>query len=354
MHSSKKRIGSSQLHGGERPDVAHLFPAKPTEVYETYWRFAVERQAIFYRRLEGHPPPWTSDLILSQFKFTNAYRASDRVSQYLIRNIIYSGDSSINEMFFRILLFKIFNKIETWELLSHRVGPVSFLEYSFRAYDKVLTEALLAGQPIYSAAYIMASAGSKFGLVRKHQNHLKVIERMMEDHLPERIAESNSMQKVYDMLRSYPSIGEFLAYQYAIDINYSPLTNFSEMDFVVAGPGALDGLSKCFSDFGGLTEIDIIKLIADRQTEECERLGLSFRSLWGRRLQLIDCQNLFCEVGKYARVAHPDAEGVSGRTRIKQRFKPQPKPILYFYPPKWGLVMSMKPGEKADDNIVCR
>jgi hypothetical protein len=257
-------------------------------------------------------------------------------------------------MFFRILLFKIFNKIETWELLSHRVGPVSFLEYSFRAYDKVLTEALLAGQPIYSAAYIMASAGSKFGLVRKHQNHLKVIERMMEDHLPERIAESNSMQKVYDMLRSYPSIGEFLAYQYAIDINYSPLTNFSEMDFVVAGPGALDGLSKCFSDFGGLTEIDIIKLIADRQTEECERLGLSFRSLWGRRLQLIDCQNLFCEVGKYARVAHPDAEGVSGRTRIKQRFKPQPKPILYFYPPKWGLVMSMKPGEKADDNIVCR
>lgn len=32
-------------------------------------------------------------------------------------------------------------------------------------------------------------------------------------------------------------------------------------------------------------------------------LGLRFRSLAGRRLKLIDCQNLFCEVDKYARVA---------------------------------------------------
>src|SRR5258707_9985183 len=43
-----------------------------------------------------------------------------------------------------------------------------------------------------------------------------------------------------------------------------------------------------------------------------------FRS---RRLQLIDCQNLFCEVDKYARVAHPNIAGRTGRTRIKQKFR---------------------------------
>ena len=65
------------------------------------------------------------------------------------------------------------------------------------------------------------------------------------------------------------------------------------MEFVVPGPGALDGIHKCFSDLGGLNEIDIIRLVADRQRQEYEfeRLGLEFRSLWGRRLQLIDCQN---------------------------------------------------------------
>ena len=48
--------------------------------------------------------------------------------------------------------------------------------------------------------------------------------------------------------------------------------------------------------------------------------GFSFRGLNGRRLQLIDCQNLFCEVDKYARLAHPEITGYSGRSRIRQRF----------------------------------
>src|SRR5438094_843323 len=66
---------------------AALSPARPSPVYETYWRFAAERQRIFFSRLAGDPAPWTVDPILGSYKFTNAYRASDRVSQYLIRNV---------------------------------------------------------------------------------------------------------------------------------------------------------------------------------------------------------------------------------------------------------------------------
>jgi hypothetical protein len=66
-------------------------------------------------------------------------------------------------------------------------------------------------------------------------------------------------------------------------------------------------------------------------------LGLSFPSLNGRRLQLIDCQNLFCEVGKYARVAHPGIPGYSGRTRIKQRYVPSDQAMTSWFPPKWGI-----------------
>lgn len=98
----------------------HLAPAKVTEVYESYWRFAAERQEIFFRRAGGTTGPWTRDTVLATYKFTNAYRASDRVSQYLIRNVIYRADlpNSPSEVFFRILLFKLFNKIETWQLLE--------------------------------------------------------------------------------------------------------------------------------------------------------------------------------------------------------------------------------------------
>lgn len=282
--------------------------------------------------------PWTADPIIREYKFTNVYRASDRVSQYLISNVIYRDDlpSDPTEVVFRILMFKLFNRIETWKLLEESFGQLAFSEFSFKKYDRILTHAMDQGRKIYSAAYIMPSGGT-LGHSRKHRNHLTLIERMIADELPMRLAESKSMQRAFDLLRGYPSIGDFLAYQYVTDLNYSNVTDFTEMEFVIPGPGAIDGIRKCFTDTAGMADAEVIKFMADRQEIEFERLGIEFQPLWGRRLQLIDCQNLFCEVGKYARIRHPEVDGVSGRTRIKQLFRPQSDPIDYWYPPKWGI-----------------
>jgi hypothetical protein len=313
-----------------------LAPAKPTVVYETYWRFAAERQAIFFRKIEGAPFPWTEDPILKQYKFTNAYRASDRVSQYLIKNVVYRGDDSPEEVFFRLVVFKLFNRIGTWRLLEKEFGTVSYKDYSFIHYDNVLGRALSNGR-LFSGAYIMPSGLRSFGYRAKHRNFLKLVEKMMADDVALRIGEASSMQQVFGLLRSYPMMGDFLAYQLAIDINYSEITDFSEMEFVVPGPGARDGIGKCFVCLGGLNEGEIIKMMADRQEKEFEELALEFRSLWGRRLQLIDCQNLFCEVDKYARIAHPEVRGRSKRVRLKRLYKVNAEAISYWYPPKWGL-----------------
>lgn len=319
--------------------LIHLAPAKVSEVYESYWRFAAERQAVFFHRVRGEPRPWTNNPVLTTYKFTNAYRASDRVSQYLIRHVIYRDDlpKLPQEVFFRIMVFKIFNKIETWKILERALGPITFEDYCFAAYDDVLSRARRAGDRIYSAAYIMPPGGHAFGRPSKHQNHLLLLERMMADYIAEQLEEANTMQEGFEKLRAYPTIGDFLAYQFITDINYSELTDFSEMDFVVPGPGARDGLRKCFVDPGGLNEPELIRLVADLQEQEFSRLDLDFESLWGRRLQLIDCQNLFCEVDKYARAAHPHIAGKTGRVRIKQKFIPSSEPIDLFYPPKWKL-----------------
>lgn len=314
-----------------------IAPAKTTVVYDTYWRFAVERQNVFFNRLTKSNSPWTNDPVLLKNKFTNAYRASDRVSQYLIREVIYSGDQTFEEVFFRIILFKLFNKIETWELLLRELNEVSYSTFNFEKYNEVLLGAMLKGKSIYSAAYMMASGSKEFNVKRKHQAHLMLIERMMNDELHLRIQDMSSMYEAFLLIRSYPMIGDFLAYQYVTDINYSPFTNFTEMEFTIPGPGSRDGIRKCFSSLGGLSESDIIKVVAERQNVEFERLGLEFKSLWGRPLQLIDIQNLFCEVDKYSRVMHPNILGISGRTKIKQKFRMDPKPIEFWYPPKWGI-----------------
>jgi hypothetical protein len=96
----------------------------PTVVFETYRRFAAERHSIYLKRLRREPPPWTSDDVLKQYKFTNAFRACDRVSQYLLREVIYNpqASSDAEETVFRILLFKFFNRISTWEILKAKFG----------------------------------------------------------------------------------------------------------------------------------------------------------------------------------------------------------------------------------------
>jgi hypothetical protein len=340
----KKRFVSRSVAIGGRT-------LETTPVFDAYWRFAAERQNIFFKRIKGsNAIPLTQDPILAAFKFTNAYRASDRVSQYLIRNVIYRDDlpSDPENVFFRILLFKIFNKIETWEALEREFGALTLSTCQFDAYDALLSHRQDSGRRNYAAAYIMPSAGNVFGYKRKHSNHLRLIEWMLSEHFVDRLRRTPSMQEGFALLASAPSLGPFLAFQFIIDINYSPITDFSEREFVVAGPGALDGISKCFVDARGVPPSAIIAHMADRQNDYFAELRIDFRDLWARELQLIDCQNLFCEISKYARVAFPEISGLSGRRRIKQKFTPSGRVAAPWYPPDWGINADvMKDGDRA-------
>ncbi len=333
-----KKAKSKTVKKATLNTFSRLSPVKTTEVFDSYWRFAAERQSVFFKRIHGEKYPWTNDPIIGKYKFTNVYRSTDRVSQYLIKNVIYNSDlpNTPEEVVFRIFLFKLFNKIETWELLTKNFGTLTWEEYDFKKFDKILDRTISSGQRIYSAAYIMPSVIS-MGYERKHANHLKLIEKIMTDELPDQLMSVRRMQDAFELIKALPGLGDFLAYQLLIDLNYSEVINFSESEFVVPGPGAKGGISKCFSDLGGLNLVEIIKLMTDRQEQEFERLGINFQNLFGRRLQLIDCQNIFCEVDKYSRVKHPQIKGISERTKIKQMFRANLKEIDLFFPPKWGI-----------------
>jgi hypothetical protein len=318
-----------------------LVKPKKSDVYDTYWSFAVKRHEDFFKRLSNPNGPWTDDPVIKNNRFTNVFRAADRVSQYLIC-LQYEDEHNLEEVFFKTILFKLFNKIETYAFLERQSGKVSFESFSFEKSDRLLMERMVAEHTIYSAAYIMPSAGGYFGYKFKHSNHLALLAKMMKDKAFVNILECKTLEEVYYILLAYPSIGSFLAYQYAIDLNYSRLIDFSEMDFVVAGPGAKNGILKCFDSPGDYTFEDIIRLMADTQEEECLRLGLSLPTLLGRRLQLIDCQNLFCEVDKYLRVTNPGVTVGSGRTRIKQKFSISKGAMTFFFPPKWGINHKIK------------
>jgi hypothetical protein len=316
-------------------------PTRRGAVYDAYWSFAAERHAIFSRRVAGQSAPWTSDPILLEFKFCNVFRASDRVSQALIRRVACSSEDkglAPEDVFLRVILFRLFSKERTWDLIEAATGGLRRASFDVQKLGDWLEDARRHG-PIYTSAFILAPDPTG---ACKHRSHLALVDAMFRPgRLGRDLALATSLRGVYQALLAWPLIGPFLAYQIAIDLNYTEHLDFDEDDFTMPGPGALRGLRKVFSDFGGSTPGEIVHLMVDRQEEEFDRLGLAFDGLFGRRLHAIDCQGLFCEVDKYSRRAFPALK--SERVRIKQRFTASPEPLPLFYPPKWQINQKLGP-----------
>ncbi|MEO3941668.1 nucleotide kinase domain-containing protein [Paenarthrobacter nicotinovorans] len=312
-------------------------PQPRPEVFDIYWKFAYERHRIFEARVAGRQGPWTDDPILRTYKFCNVYRAADRVSQYLIREICYADDSdSPEDRIFQITAFRTFSNIHTWESLKGILGRnPRVADLRSGTLESALNETKKTNGGLYTGAFILCATNA-YGRGLKHLNHVDLFSDMfLKKDLASKILAATTLKNIYDLLHKFPLMGDFMSYQTAIDLNYSSLVNFSENDFTQPGPGALRGIAKTFSSTNGLSPSDIIMWMVEHQEEEFDRLGLEFTGLWGRPIQAIDAQNLFCETDKYCREAVPSL--ASARTRIKTKYRQTTQPIRLFFPPKWGI-----------------
>lgn len=318
-----------------------------TGPYEAYWHFAAERQAIFYRRVANTPLnnsrcPWTHDQVLGRHKFCNAYRASDRASQFLIRNVIYGDGYSLAEedIIFRTLLFRLFNRINTWDLVlkAHDGEPHWANGWPQQEHlSKLMSESMAAKQPVFGGAYMIPPPGEALGrrFDSKHAGYLALVQHATQSVLSH-LTQLRSLGDVYKVLRELPLIGNFMAYQLATDLNYSDLWQFDENQFTMPGPGAERGIDKCFVLRGGYEQM--IYWMVENQETELRKLDYDPQKvwLWGRPLKAIDCQNLFCETDKYCRVRFPEL--ASSRVKIKAKYATATtERISYFYPPWWGI-----------------
>lgn len=255
----------------------------------------------------------------------------------MIRDVAYlEDDSSPEDRLFQIIAFRTFSRIEMWERLIAILGHAPRIEdLTNGSFESALNQIRDEGGKLYTGAFILCATDA-YGRKLKHLNHVALFSDMFVDKkLGKKLMAARSLKEVYDLLHEFPLMGDFMSYQTAIDLNYSPYINFSENDFTQAGPGALRGMKKVFEDFGDYSPSEIIMWMVEHQEEEFKRLGLPFHSLFGRPLHAIDAQGLFCETDKYCREAVPELK--SARSRIKARLSPEKAAIDYFFPPKWQL-----------------
>ena len=185
----------------------------PTVILDTFFVFVSERYKIHCKRLAGVPhAEWTEDPILQQYPFTNVFRTFDRVTQYILQEVIWKGDQSLREQCFRLMLFRSFNKIETWEFLTETFGPLTWRTFDILAIEQALLDRQQRA-PLYNAAYIIPSP--KLGASANASNHLRLIQLMMEEDLPSQLRKLEHLKDAHGRIMLFPGMGEFTALQCA-------------------------------------------------------------------------------------------------------------------------------------------
>lgn len=296
------------------------------------YNFITRRYKIHLRKdVLKKDPPWTKDEVLKEFRFTNVRREHDRETLWLIRNVTANPEVSYEDKLMNCILFRLFNKHETSELISQ---PIRFNKrYDPEAYRAVF-EAVEVTEPhfvFFTGAFITGGMkrALKWYLPKGTEEDsmpmrvMKFMEYLYNDGVVKKIKACKDQKAVYDLLRGYLGIGDFLAYQMFVDMTYIEEFPFSENEFTAAGPGCKMGLTFLFEDRDGMSY------------EEClfwlrENLGDLFQDVldkpWNpqelfkdlpehdRCLNVMSLENCFCELSKYIR-----AKTNTGRPRKKYK-----------------------------------
>lgn len=188
-------------------------PVSP--MLDTMFYWIHERHQLFLRRLQGLPPPWTRDVILQRYRFTNVSRTYDRATQFLIRNVINVGDQNHNELFFRTLLFRLFNRISTYEYLEEECGPITIANFHVKRWSKCLRLLQESGASLYTSAYQInwPNFGAETENKPSCEKHFILIEHMLRDGMPAKIRGFRTLREAFDCIREYSSFGGFTSYQ---------------------------------------------------------------------------------------------------------------------------------------------
>jgi hypothetical protein len=151
-------------------------------------------------------------------RFCDLFRVRDRGTQYLLANVIGQGDSSARETLFRIMLYRFFNRPETWERFEEAFGAEGMTIGSFNRveFDQALAGAFHDGESLYGGAYIIPSPRILGPGTPAFRNHLHLLERMIKDGVLDKILRCENAQKAHELLILYPGVGEFIAYQYVV------------------------------------------------------------------------------------------------------------------------------------------
>jgi len=204
---------------------------------DLFLKTAEERHLIYIRkRILDSPKPWTEDEIFQRFFFCNLFRQYDKCSQWMIDNIIPKRRWDL------IVLYRYISTHKTYRKLQDNIDLNSLDEA-----ERFLLEMKKEGETVFSSCFIR-NPHSCEGVVGAHQVPFILIKEMkrngwssdgsMRDFL------WTTLQELHRELMRYGSVGKFMAYEYACDMEYTDEFHPTDKnEWCSLGPGAMKGLN---------------------------------------------------------------------------------------------------------------
>ncbi len=274
-----------------------------------YSHMVTTRHMIWKMRQENLPQPWTEDPVLTNLKMTNMFRVLDPGSQFVFA---LDNKDAVTKIA-RLIFYRITNLPATWYEMKAVMGryPIAddFINNA-EAIADILHQRKSEGFSVFSGAYIIVPnpgvAGSD-----KMVDAIALVRFFIEEKA-EAFLVAETQDERFRLLRSTKGLGRFLAMQILTDWGYLEIEE-PDLDFVVAGPGAIKGAA--LLDKSKKPE-DVIREETDNWTD------IPYMDLAGRSLTPMDVQNTLCEFSKYVREiksprkktvyrpAHPGAQPV--------------------------------------------
>ena len=286
------------------------------EELNRYCYLQIERENIrLQKEVSQLPPPWTNDSILQEYKFCQVFREDDRTTRWF-REHIREPMKNSPDVFMATVIFRWFNWIPTGRtLIEHGL---------LKRWDRKKAIEEITKQPKWiTGAYIIKTPNG----MDKVTGVAECISHMWQDreYLAKEIVKTKSLEDTWTLLRDYPYMGPFMAYEVVTDLRHTYLLENAEdvLTWANAGPGAMRGLnrltgrelgySKRSHDWVGEMQ-ELYKIV---QT----RLPAHILQRNDMKYEMREIEGGLCEFDKYSRI-------FKGEGRTRSIYKQNSLPIV--------------------------
>lgn len=205
---------------------------------DAIFKFINERQAVYQRRKDGYPKPWTDDPILQRYKFCNVYRELDRVTIWIRENWRKPYEHA-PMLWFAMAVARYINWPDTLEAIGY---PIPF---NAARVSKILKQRKERGEQVFTGAYFINSIGPKIDSVVF--DRLNVMWQGSRE-TTFKIDQCHTLQGLYGVLSAQFGFGSFMAGQVIADLKFAPRWRKAPdwKYWAIPGPGSKRGLNRVY------------------------------------------------------------------------------------------------------------